>query len=441
MFKKKLPYVFITLLVAITIGCGSSNPLTDEAKSNIEGKNYEAALNSAEESINKYPGDPMGYYYKAVALGSMAEAMEDPAERTDYYKRMNEAFETSKQVADTAESVPSEVKNISAYKNVLWQGEHNRAVQLATDDSLKQAVDNHLEQSIQHLRNATMIQPDSTLSWSVLSSVAAMNKNFDEAVNAKEKYMSMVPDTSVKPKDYMQLASYYYNLEEQQKVVEVFEKAQEQYPNNEDIVSNLADAYNRVDRPQEAIATVRRLVEQNPENPQYHLVYGTQVYQQALKIGDTLSTNSDEIINLRSKMNNASGSEKSSMQDQINQLEEENAQLQSRIDELTDKAEEELKTVLEYRPEDDDAYNTLGIIYQNKAKAIFDKRNRTVDNDKAAELDKQGRELLREAMGYYQKATEINPENKEYWRSLFQIYTALGMDKKAQEAMNKAGMN
>jgi len=286
-----------------------------------------------------------------------------------------------------------------------------------------------------------MIQPDSTLSWSVLSSVAAMNKNFDEAVNAKEKYMSMVPDTSVKPKDYMQLASYYYNLEEQQKVVEVFEKAQEQYPNNEDIVSNLADAYNRVDKPQKAIATVRRLVEQNPENPQYHLVYGTQVYQQALKIGDSLSTNSDKIINLRSKMNNASGSEKSSMQDQINQLEEENAQLQSRIDELTDKAEEELKTVLEYRPEDDDAYNTLGIIYQNKAKAIFDKRNRTVDNDKAAELDKQGRELLREAMGYYQKATEINPENKEYWRSLFQIYTALGMDEKAQEAMNKAGMN
>ncbi len=438
---KKLPHVFITLLVAIAIGCGSSNPLADKAKSNIESKNYEAALNSAEESIKQHPGDPLGYYYKAVALGSMAETLDDPAERVEYYKRMNEAFETSKQVADTAESVPSQVKNIDAYRNVLWQGEHNRAVKLATEDSLKQAVDNHLSKSVQHLKNATMIQPDSTLSWGVLSQVAAMDKNFEEAVNAKEKYMSMSPDTAVKAKDYMQLASYYYNLDQQQKVVEVFEKAREKYPSNQDIISNLADAYNRVGKPQKALNTVKKLVEQNPENPQYHLVYGSQIYQQAMKVGDTVSTNSDKIINLRSKLNNASDSEQATIKKQINQLEKQNSELQSRIDKLTAQAEDQLKKTLEYRPEDADAYNTLGIIYQNKAKAIFDKRNRTADNDKAAKLDKQGKDLLREAMKYYEKAAEINPENKDYWRSLFQIYTALGMDKKAQEAMNKAGMN
>lgn len=438
---KKLPHVFITLLVAIAIGCGSSNPLADKAKSNVESKNYKAALNSAEESIKKYPGDPLGYYYKAVALGSIAETMEDPSKRAEYYKRMNEAFETAKQVADTAESIPSEVKNISAYKNVLWQGEHNRAVKLATEDSLKKAVDNHLAKSVQHLQNATIIQPDSTLSWSVLSSVAAMNKDFQIAANAQEKYMSMVPDTSVKPKDYMQLASYYYNLDKQQKVVEVLERGQKQYPSNKDIISNLADAYNRIGKPEKALATVKQLVEQNPKNPQYHLVYGSQIYQQAMKIGDSLSTNSDKIISLRSKLNEVSEAEQQDIKQQISQLEEENAKLQSRIDKLTAKAEEQLKKTLEYRPNDAAAYNTLGIIYQNKAKAIFDKRNRTVDNQKAAELDKKGRELLREAMKYYEKAAEIKPDNKEYWRSLFQIYTTLGMDKKAQEAMKKAGMN
>ena len=438
---KKLTYAFITLLVGLAIGCGSSNPLVDEAKSNIEGKNFENALASAEESINKYPGDPMGYYYKAVALGSMGEASEDPGEATNYFKMMNEAFQMAKNVADSAESVPSEVQNIDAYKNVLWQGEHNRAVKLATEDSLKQAVDNHLAKSAQHLENATIIQPDSALSWGVLSQVAAMDQNYSKAVDAKEKYISMVPDTSVQASDYMQLGSYYYNLDNQQKVVEVFEEAQERFPTNEDVISNLADAYNRVNKPEKALATVKQLVEQNPENPQYHLVYGTQIYQQAMTVSDTLSTNSDKIINLQQNLNKANDTEKQTLKNSIANLEEENARLQERMNELTDRAEEELKTTIEYRPEDDKAYNTLGIIYQNKAKALFDRRNRTVDNAEAAKYDKQGKELLREALKYYKEAAEIKPDNKEYWRSLFTVYTALGMDEKAQEAMNKAGMN
>jgi len=44
-------------------------------------------------------------------------------------------------------------------------------------------------------------------------------------------------------------------------------------------------------------------------------------------------------------------------------------------------------------------------------------------------------------MKYYEIAAEIDPDNQEYWKNLFSIYTALGMDQKAEEAMQKAGMN
>ena len=441
MIFKKLPYILVTLLVALLIGCGSSNPFVSEAESSIQAQDYKAALESAEKSIEQHPGDPLGYYYKAVALGEIAGELPNPGERTDYYKRMNETFETAQTVADTAESVPSELGRVSSVKNVLWQTEHNKAIEYVRSDSLKQTVENPMQYAMDHLRNATIIQPDSSLSWNVLAQVAGMNKKFDIAVDAKNKYMSMVADTSVNPDDYMQLASYHFNQDNQQAVLEVFERAQKQYPENEDIVSNLADAYNRVGMPEKAIATVEKLVEQNPENPQYHLVLGTQIYQQALKVGDTLATNSEKIIKMRDKMQQASPSEKETMKQQIDKLIQENQRLQNKIDNLTARAEDELKTTIEYRPKDDKAYNTLGIIYQNKAKAIFDQRNRTTDNEKAAELDKQGRELLRESMKYYEKAAEIKPDNQEYWRSLFQIYTTLGMDKKAKEAMQKAGMS
>lgn len=440
MLTKKLPHVLLTLLIGILVGCGSTNPLADEAQSNIESQNFEEALAAAEKSIEQNPQDPLGYYYKGVALGEMAGAEEDPEARAETYKEMNAAFAEAKEVAETAEDVPGEVERIDDVKNVLWQTEHNRAVELATDDSLKQTVDNPLEQSMYHLMNATNIQPDSLLSWDVLSQVAAMNQSFEEAANAKEKFISMAQDTSLEANDYLQLASYHFQMDNQQEVVNSLEKAHEQFPDNQEIVSNLADAYQRVGEPEKAIATVEKLVEQEPENPQYHLVLGTQIYQQALTITDSLSANSNEIVKLRQELNNSSDSEKQNIQQQISNLQQENQQLQSKIDELTDRAEEELNTVLEYRPNDDAAYNTLGIIYQNKAKALFDQRNQTTDNQKAAELDKQGQEFLKEAMQNYERAAEIDPNNQEYWKSLFSIYTALGMDEKAQEAMKKAGM-
>lgn len=440
MLVKKLPHLLVTLLVGIMIGCGSSNPLVDKASSHIESKNYEKALSAAEKSIEQHPGDPLGYYYKAVALGEIAGEKEDPSAREEYYKRMNEAFATAKAVADTSEKQPSELERIPAVKNVLWQTEHNRGVKLATNDSLKKAVDQPMAKSVQHLKNATIIQPDSTLSWNVLSQVAGMNKSFKQAAEAKSKYMSMVPDTSLKPSDYIQLASYHYNLDNQKKVVEVFEKAQEQFPNNEDIVSNLADAYNRIGEPKKAISTVQRLVNQNPDNPRYHLVLGTQIYQQALKLNDSLSANSEQLLKLQQKLKEASGSEAKSIKQKIAKLEQENQNLRPRIEDLTKRAEKQLKVTVEQDPDNASAYNTLGVIYQNRAKAIFDKRNRTTDNEKARKLDQQGKDLLREAMGYYEKAAEIKPENKDYWRSLFSIYTALGMDEKAKEAMKKAGM-
>ncbi|SHF63919.1 Tetratricopeptide repeat-containing protein [Fodinibius roseus] len=440
MLIKKLPHVLLTLLIGILVGCGSTNPLADEAQSNIESQNFEEALAAAEKSIEQNPQDPIGYYYKGVALGEMAGAEEDPQARAETYKEMNAAFAEAKEVAETAEEVPGEIERIDDVKNVLWQTEHNRAVELATDDSLKQTVDNPLEQSMYHLKNATSIQPDSLLSWDVLSQVAAMNQSFEEAANAKEKFISMAQDTSLEANDYLQLASYHFQLDNQQEVVNSLEKAHDQFPDNQEIVSNLADAYQRVGEPEKAIATVEKLVEQEPENPQYHLVLGTQIYQQALTLTDSLSANSNEIINLRQEINNSSDSEKQNIQQQIENLQQENRQLQSRIDELTDRAEEELNTVLEYRPNDDAAYNTLGIIYQNKAKALFDQRNQTTDNQKAAELDKQGQKFLKEAMHNYERAAEIDPNNQGYWKSLFSIYTALGMDEKAQEAMKKAGM-
>lgn len=438
MFKKILPLLIITLTAGIFYGCSSSNPYVSESKSALENQNFEAALQAAEESIKNQPNDPSGYYYKGVALGELADTKE-PSERKEVYKRMNETFEKAREVAAQSENAPSELDRIDPVKNALWRTEHNKAIEYAADDSVKQVTENPLKLAISHLENATVIIPDSVLSWDVLSQVHYMDNNLKGAIDAMEVVVEK--KDSLTADDYLRLSGYYRLDKQPEQAINVLQKARKQFPQNVQLVQNLADAYTNADRIDESIAVIEELIKQDPENPQYHLVLGTQIYQSVLQINEKLKSNYDQIFELERKARNASGTEAQEIKQKITELEKENNKLQTRIDELTAKATEEIETVIEYRPDDDVAYNTLGVIYQNKAAALFEERNReTEDDQRAMKLDQQAKDVLRQAMRYYEKAAEINPENQDYWRSLFSIYTNLGMDKKAEEAMKKAGM-
>lgn len=444
MLIKKLPHILVTLLVAFLVGCGgTTNPLIDQAKSNIETGNNEALLQNAEKSIEQYPGDPRGYFYKAVALGNIGESQENPADRTDYYIQMNETFETAKAVDDTTEGTADEMSRIAPTKQGHYNVEYEQGVNYLRDDSLKSTVENPLEWSMLHFKNATVILPDQPNGWNAYAITSAQNQDFESAAKAKEKYMSMAPDTSIKVVDYIQLGGFYSNLEKSEKAIAILEEGQKKFPKNADIISHLASNYISVGKPQKAIAVFEELVKENPENPEYRLKMGSEIFNQALALQDSLAANSKKILSLQEEYKSAESSNKEEIKNQIMELSDENKELQSLIDKYLDRSEEEVKKALEYGPEDAGAYETLGIIHRFRAQIVIDQYNRTPNDqpEKAAELDKKGKQLLRDAMGYYEKAVEIKPDNKNYWKNLFQIYATLGMDKKAQDAMEKAGLN
>jgi len=438
MFKKIKLLTFLTLIVGVFVSCSSSNPYVDDAQSKLRSGEYEAALEAAEQSIANMPQDPLGYYYKGVVLGDIAQDTDDPAERRKIYEEMNASFEEARELADQMEDPPGELENLGAVKTAIWSNEHNRAIEFATNDSLKGTVDQPIRMAIDHLVNATTIIPDSTLSWDVLAEVYFMDKNMEGAIKAKSRVIEQKDPAAAD--DYVRLADFYRVAGQSEGAIEVLTEARDLYPNHVGINEKLADAYMGAGDFQKAISTVEKLIATDPENPQYHLALGTQYYQTVLRMNDSLSTTYDRIFDLQQEMKNSSGSEAQQIKQQISELQGTTKSLQSRIETLTDNAVAELETVLEYRPDDASAYNTLGIIYQNKASALFEERNQTTDNQRAAALDKQARQQLKEAMKYYEKAASIDPDNKEYWQSLYRVYVALGMDEKAKEAEQKAGM-
>lgn len=440
MIKKIIPLliVFVTAGFLVSCGGGSTNPLIEKAESSVKSGNNEAALAAAKQSIEQYPNDPLGYYYKGVALGQKAQNMEDPEAAADLYAEMNDAFETANAIADTLEEAPPQIAFIGNVKTGLWQTEHNTGIKYAQDDSLMATVEDPYQVAVAHLENATIILPDSALSYEVLATINSMRENYGAAATAQEQYIELAANPDVK--SYRLLAQYYLYNDQPEKAVETLENARERFPQNIGVVEALADAYSRMGESEKAIAIVEGLVEQDPANAQYHLSLGTQLYKAAMAVQAEYDENLNMIFELRQKLDNAQGNEAEELKAQIQKLKNANEALRAEIDRLTDRAIVQLNQTLENRPNDEVAYNTLGIIYQNKAAVIFDQRNMTTDNQKAAELDKKAKAELRKAMENYEKAAEINPDNKAYWRSLFEVYTALGMDEKAAEAEAKAGM-
>ena len=441
MLKNSTTFFLITLIVGFVYGCGgSSNPFLEDAEDNLKTNNPSALLSAANQSIEKIPGDPLGYYYKGVALGDLASD-ESAANRGTQYEEMNQSFESAETVADTSSfsEKPSELSRISDIRINLWASEFNKAIQYASDDSVMNSVSNPQQYAVDHMKNATIILPDSARSWNILAQLAYGNEDMDLAIEAKEAAMERM--SKPEATDYETLAAFYANTENAEKAVEALEEGVEMYPSSESLTTRLADAYQRIGESEKSIALVEELVEKNPDNIRFRISLASQIYQSALNIDEQISANFEEIEELMAQQEDATGSEEEELQSSIDNLSQENDELLAEFNAMSDRAINQLETVLEYEPMNANANNILGIVYQNKASNKFDERNRTDDIDKSAEIDEQGKEFLREAMKYYETAVEADPENKEYWRSLFRVYVTLGMDEKADEAEKKAGLD
>ncbi|MFV1884688.1 MAG: tetratricopeptide repeat protein [Balneola sp.] len=429
--KKHIYSLFAALLILVfATNCGpDSNPLVKPIKAGIDSQNYNAALSAADTLILKESANPLGYYYKAVVLGKIAEAEPTASDRTSIYEDMRSNLDEAEILFAAQPEPASEADEITPLVINTWSLEHNEGIRYATDDSIMASVESPLEMSIAHLVNATTINPDSVLSFDVLAQIYYMNNEYANAAKAISTAIKL--QDQGKASEYDRLGSYYFLSEQPDKAVEVMREGLKLYPDSVSLVQKLADGLFQIDRTDEALEVMNDLIANDPENARYRLVIGSRVYQRVLNLSDAYSSNSDKIFEL--ERNNGS-------KEEINALKTENEAIDAEITDLTTKAEEALLKAAELDATIPATFNTLGVLYQNKSAGLFEKRNNTVDNDEAARFDEMAREEARKAMTYYEKATELDPDNTSYWTSLFRIYTLLDMREEAAAAMEKAGM-
>jgi hypothetical protein len=91
----------------------------------------------------------------------------------------------------------------------------------------------------------------------------------------------------------------------------------------------------------------------------------------------------------------------------------------------------------ERRPE---YFYALGSLYQNRAAKLFERRDQSNNLDQKIEYDESARIILTDALEQYEIAVDLDPDNREYWKALYRIYTVLGIHHKADYAYEKAGL-
>lgn len=440
--KSLLTKLFSVMVLAGFVAACGGDPNIESAKLNLNRGDYDQVISAADAALVTNPQNALGHYYRAIGLSEKGKA-KPVDQREDDYTKSREAFDRAEELFEEQGQTSNEREFIPIQIIQIWGEEYNGAVTLIVPEE-GEPTERGLQRSVHHLRNAIAIEPDSLQALDVLAEVYYMTGELQPAITTMELAIEQTPDPE--PYRYLRLTYFHNQNGDHDAALEALASARENFSDDIEVAQELANAYLLMGDVDNALIVVRELIERNPDNAQYRLVFGTQIYQLVLDMGDELrekySSLNDNTRELRTEQRKPrpDAATVSRLQTEISAAEQRIDKLNTEIDDLTQQAEDELVVAAELAPDEDIAFNTLGVIYQNRAANIFDQRNITEDLDAADALDRQARDMLRKSLPYYERAAEINPDNTDYWMSLFRIYTTLGITDKALEAQEKSGI-
>lgn len=440
MKKGILGTLSFVLLMVVAVNCGGGgNPLLKKAEKAVKARNYDEAIAAADEAIAAEPDNAAAYLFKAQALGEQAAEVEPVSGRKSGYEAFRTNLDKAVELNNAALEPIDDIEDGNNIATNLWSFEHNRAIYYATNDSLLQVDPNTYQNSIDHLHNAIAINPDSVLSYEVLSEVYRASENYSGATEYLQKAIDIKGQGT--SDDYDRLAFFQGEfLDDYPAAIKTLETGLSLYPDSVNLVQSAANAYFEVGDRDKGIQAIEDLIQRDPNNVQYKLVISTRLYRSATELSDQVTKNNEKIFDLEQEQRQASDSRKAEIDNEIAELRSDNESTQAQFDLLANRAESELIRVIELDPENYKAHETLGIIFQNKAAAFFEQRNLERDFEKSDVFDRQGKDSLTSSVEYYEKAISLTNDETEkagLWCTLFPLYVTLDMSEKGAEADQK----
>ena len=205
--KRYTPILLIILFLSFLWSCETTDPLVNEVQISLFTGDYETALETVNNAIEINPDNYIAHYYKGVVLSSQAYEMEPASARKDVYAQARESLERARELMEVQEETPDELEELNETIVSYWADEYNMAVNYQNDDSLFNATPEPYQVSLDHLENAVTINPDSAMTYQVISSTHFQLNNVDQAITTYETAMDMLEEPA--ESDYEYLISLY----------------------------------------------------------------------------------------------------------------------------------------------------------------------------------------------------------------------------------------
>lgn len=430
-----------SLALLFFMACEGGDPNIETAKLNMKNKEFDKAIEATDMAIAADSSNAYAYYYKGYILSEKAKSISDPNGRPEVYQAMKDAFSNAESWYNQAppEDAGKAMLQLTQIENIqggAWGEEVNKALQLVQSDS---ATTEDQGLAVAHMNNALVLQPDTMISYDYLGQIYLLSERPAEAVATYEKAMEAGLELDYVM--YRRMGTLYAQLEQPENQVTILNQAMENHSDSTALIIDLANAYINAEDSDGALATLRLLIEKQPDNAEFRLVYASRAYGMSDAFGKEMKAVYDEIFDIEHSKDSKSKDKKvkAEIAQKVAEKQARITELEGEIAKINEDVIAELTKAIELAPESPRAYYVLGAVHQNSAVSIQEKRNNASDKE-YEKLTTQMKEVLRKAATNYEKAAEIDPDNKDYWASLFQVYTSLGENDKALEAMEKAGM-
>lgn len=426
----------------VLVSCGG-DPNIESAKLNLSRRDYVKALESADAAVAMTPTNPLAHYYRGYILLEQGKRETVP-NRTMFYQKADSAFTTSEELYLAQPEQGQEFLLIEVHRSTTWVEEYNASIAVLNANPDAELTSEQYDQSIAHLNNAFSIQPDSLNTLEVLGEVYLMKGDHEAALATFQR--AIASEGTQTAYRYQRIGQLHIQNRSFDEAETILKTGIELFPASVELVQELADLYIQSNKSSQAIDLLGELVDRDPDNSQYRLVYGIQIYSitqthaEELKLVYTNIEDLNRTIREEERKSRPNRDLLAQYRETLSGYTAEAEAAETQIEELTSKAEEQLRRSIELNDTNPFAYNALGTIYYNRGLAQFDKRNATSDNAAATAYDQQGRELLEQSLPFNERAAELDSENTDYWMFLFRVYTMLGMTEKALEAQQKAGL-
>jgi len=404
---------FITRLASLVLafglfyGCSVFSSTSNQEPSIPQTKeNLEERLNYLNNQIQVNPRDPTLYFDKGNILNELAHKIENPEARHSYYARMRESLNKADSlygslIDETGKS------NIKELLQVTWSNEHNQGVEIMQTDST--LTRESLEEATAHFSNAITIIPDSLISYELKARAHYRNQQPTNAIKTLETAVTEVEQV---PSPILeQLAFLYLETENPAQAIETYEQADSFSSTDPNVIHGLANAYMLAGQHHRAIDLLRQLVEREPKNALYRQTLGNELYSLGSTVLDSLITSGNNLT--RADVDY--------------------------IDSLFTDAEKQLNDARSLNPGNGEFKQNLAFFHQNYATQLK-KIHKYYASPDSAVMEEEIREHLRSAISLLEELTREYPENRQYWKNLYQAYSYLGMTEKAREARQKSNL-